>query len=66
MSRGVSVNVLQTLQGILQERRDPHLQALTEGSCKDFAEYRFHAGVLHGLAIADRELQVLDKRIEDA
>ena len=66
MSNGVSVNALQTLQEILQQQRAPHMQTLLEGSCKDFADYRFHAGVLHGLAIANREIQTLNKRIEDA
>jgi hypothetical protein len=39
---------------------------LSTGSCKDFPEYTRCCGVIEGLAMAERELLDLKKKIEDA
>ena len=39
---------------------------LSTGSCKDFPEYTRCCGVIEGLAMAERELLDLKKKVEDA
>jgi hypothetical protein len=35
------------------------------GGCTDFADYKRCCGVIHGLALAERELLDLTKQIDD-
>jgi hypothetical protein len=35
------------------------------GACTDYADYKRCCGVIHGLAIAERELLDLTKQIDD-
>lgn len=39
---------------------------LSTGGCKDFSEYTRCCGVIEGLAVAERELLDLKKKIEEA
>jgi|TARA_R100000963_G_C4605177_1_gene77501 hypothetical protein len=39
---------------------------ISTGSCKDFSEYTRCCGVIEGLAMAERELLDLKKKIEQA
>ncbi len=34
--------------------------SMTRGSCTDFADYRHQCGVIYGLALAERDLLILD------
>ena len=38
---------------------------ISGGGCKDLGEYQPCTGIIKGLAVAERELLDLDKRIED-
>lgn len=40
--------------------------SMISGQCNDFPEYRRVCGVVHGLALAERELLDLAKQLEDA
>jgi hypothetical protein len=51
----------QQIRGLVTSMGD-HLSA---GSCKDFSEYTRCCGVIEGLAMAERELLDLQKKIED-
>ena len=39
---------------------------LSSGSCKEYSEYTRCCGIIEGLAIAERELLDLKKKIEEA
>ena len=38
---------------------------LGEGSAKDFEDYRFQCGKIHGLLLAQREILDLQQRLKD-
>jgi len=38
---------------------------ISGGGCPDYADYKRCCGVIHGLAIAERELLDLTKQIDD-
>jgi len=63
---GVSDNVLQTLQELLQQQRQRLTDHMNDGGCKDWAEYCSMTGQIKGLDIALRELIELNRRIEEA
>ena len=58
-----------TVFSVLKDKIDDQIQITTEtlmaGTCVDFAKYKELCGVIHGLAIARREVQDLAKNLED-
>lgn len=63
---GASDNALLALRDQLREQMNDITDHVAGGGCKDFAEYRYQTGMIHGLAIAERELLDLNRRIEEA
>ena len=51
----------QQIRGLMTSMRDH----LSTGSCNDFSEYTRCCGVIEGLAMAERELLELQKKLED-
>ena len=49
----------------LKERERETMDAMAEGSSKDFAEYRYLCGVIQGLRQAKMEIQDLVQRYEE-
>ncbi len=66
MSSGVDDNALLMLKSLIRIQMNDYTDALIQGVCDDFAEYKYQTGIIHGLAIAERELLDLNKRIEEA
>ncbi|MCW3977876.1 MAG: hypothetical protein NWE77_08085 [Candidatus Bathyarchaeota archaeon] len=64
MSDRLSVNALETLREEIRKMMNEWSDHLSSGGCKDFAEYTHGTGVIKGLALAERELLDLNKRIE--
>jgi|TARA_R110002012_G_scaffold76766_2_gene194087 hypothetical protein len=44
------------LKGRLRETMNQHADHMATGACKDFGEYQKMAGVIEGLALAEREV----------
>lgn len=49
----------------LEERRQQLMEALGEGSPKDFAEYRYVCGTIRGLDTALSEINDLLRRVKE-
>jgi hypothetical protein len=56
---------LLALQEKIREEMNEIADHVDGGGCKDFAAYMHDTGAIEGLAIAERELLVLDKQIEE-
>jgi hypothetical protein len=58
-----------TVYDVLKEKIDEHIAVMKDsvasGTCQDFAQYKELCGVIHGLALARREVQDLAKHMED-
>lgn len=48
--------ILMVLHTKIHEQLDNIADSVAKGSAKDFGEYRYMCGVIHGLALAEREL----------
>lgn len=48
--------ILMVLRTKLREQLNNMADNIAGGSAKDFGEYRYACGVIHGLALAEREL----------
>lgn len=48
--------ILTVLRTKIRARLNDLADNIAGGSAKDFAEYRYGCGVIHGLALAEREL----------
>jgi hypothetical protein len=57
--------ILMLLTQKVDERREQLIQALSDGSAKDFAEYRYMCGTIRGLSFAHSEIQDLVRRIKE-
>ena len=57
--------MLEHLVNKLKEREREVGEAMNEGNCKDFAEYRNLCGVIQGLRRARMEVQDLVQRYEE-
>lgn len=57
--------ILILLTSKIEERREQLIQALADGSAKDFAEYRYMCGTIRGLSFAHSEIQDLVRRIKE-
>jgi len=44
------------LKGKLRELMNQHADHMATGACKDYSEYQKMAGVIEGLALAEREM----------
>jgi len=56
---------LDTLHTRLRDRMNELADDISLGACKDFPEYRYKAGVIWGLGVAERELLDLAKEMEE-
>lgn len=58
-----------TVYDVLKEKIDSYIEStqdrLVHGVCEDYAQYKELCGVIHGLALARREVQDLAKHMED-
>ena len=64
MSRA-SDNVLEYLRKAIREQMNEYTDPVAGGACKEYSEYTKSCGIIEGLAIAERELLDLQKRIEE-
>ena len=64
MTIHVSNNVLSGLHNAIRALMNDRADHVSGGGCKDFAEYSHQTGVIEGLALAERELLDLNKRME--
>ena len=55
---------LKILRAKIRERMNDIADSLAGGSAKDFGEYRNLCGVIHGLALAERDLLDLQNSME--
>lgn len=56
--------VLKAMRTKLRERMNTYADEIAGGSAKDFGEYRNLCGVVHGLALAERDLLDLQTSLE--
>ncbi len=61
-----SDSALKALQIKLREKMNEYADAVALGDAPDFAEYKRMAGVIEGLALAERDLLDVDEVIEQA
>ena len=57
------VEALRQLQTILRKVMNDHQDALVNTPARDYADYRYRVGLIHGFAMAERELLDLDDQI---
>lgn len=57
--------ILMHLTSKIEERREQLIQALTDGSAKEYAEYRYMCGTIRGLSYAQSEIQDLVRRMKE-
>lgn len=60
----IELSVLNTLRTKVRERMNTYADEIAGGSAKDFGEYRNLCGVIHGLALAERDLLDLQNSLE--
>lgn len=63
---GSNQNALDVLLAEIRKLADDSIEQVNSGLCKDFADYRYRCGIIHGLRLSERELIDLKKRIEEA
>ena len=56
---------LQLLLQKLEEQKQASINAMVDGQHKDYAEYRSGCGVVRGLALAQREINDLLRKMKD-
>lgn len=64
MSRA-SNPTLVTLQNRIREQMNRLADDISTGGCVDFAEYKYKAGIIWGLGVAERELLDLNQELEE-
>jgi|TARA_R100001463_G_scaffold88061_2_gene142714 hypothetical protein len=65
MTDRVSNNLLEALRDSLRREMNQVTDHIATGSCKDHSEYTHACGVIKGLALAEREILDLNKRLEE-
>jgi hypothetical protein len=55
---------LKIIRSRVQETVNSYSESILQGNVKDFTEYRYLCGVIHGLNLADRELVDLLSALE--
>jgi hypothetical protein len=58
-------NLADYLRKSLRDQMNEMADHISGGGCTDYADYTRCCGVIHGLAIAERELLDLTKQIDD-
>ena len=58
-------NFPDVLRKMIREQMNDHTDVMAGGSCKDYGEYRYMAGVIAGLALAERDLLDLLERADE-
>ena len=58
-------NLADFLRKSLRNQMNDMADHISGGGCTDYADYKRCCGVIHGLAIAERELLDLTKQIDD-
>ncbi len=61
----LSHNVLETLHLQISDLKKIREQVISEGKPATFEEYREQVGVLKGLNLALREIEILNKKLEE-
>lgn len=52
----MDIKALKIIRSRIQDATNSYSESLLQGNLKDFTEYRYLCGVIHGLSLADREL----------
>lgn len=63
---GLSDNALSVLRKVIQDHLASRTESMATGTCSDHAEYKHQCGIIHGLHLAERELNEIMKRVEEA
>ena len=58
-------NLAEYLRKSLRDQMNEMADHISGGGCSDYADYKRCCGVIHGLAMAERELLDLTKQIDD-
>lgn len=58
------LDILKVLRSKIRDRMNDIADTIAGGSAKDFGEYRNLCGVIHGLALAERDLLDLQNSME--
>jgi hypothetical protein len=58
--------ILELLHNKLEAAKQSYLDPLGDGAAKDFGEYQNMSGVIRGLALAQREISDLVRRLKEA
>lgn len=66
MTTAVANNVLEALRDEIRREMNEITDNMATGSCKTYPDYTHNTGVIKGLAMAERALLDLDKRIDEA
>jgi hypothetical protein len=66
MSNGMEHNFVDILRKLIRDDMNNYADDVAGGACADFAAYQKLCGVIQGLAIAERHLLDLAKRVEDS
>lgn len=61
----VSDNVLEYLRGKLREIMNEHADHIATGAATDWPDYKYHVGIIEGLAKAERELLDIAQRLSE-
>tara|TARA_R100000988_G_C3922546_1_gene127478 strand:- start:503 stop:703 length:201 start_codon:yes stop_codon:yes gene_type:complete len=65
MTDRLSNNILEVLRDTIRREMNQITDHIATGSCKDHSEYTHSCGVIKGLALAEREILDLNKRVEE-
>lgn len=60
-----TTNLDEALRKALRSQMNDMADHISGGGCTDYADYKRCCGVIHGLAIAERELLDLSKQIDN-
>lgn len=66
MSNGTEHNFVEILRKHIRDDMNNYADDVAGGACADFAAYQKLCGVIQGLAIAERHLIDLAKRVEES
>jgi hypothetical protein len=61
----VSDNAFEYLQKKIRDVMNEHADHVATGAANDWADYRYHVGIIEGLAKAERELLDLAERLTE-
>lgn len=61
----MDLQILEYLTDLLTKRREALVEAMADGSCKDYAAYQHCVGQVRGLLTAQSEIDALVQRVKD-